>query len=153
LIAQLEDLLPASKKDIIAIGDNIPDIRKDVILLRKKLFQGRVYQFAVLVRRKIAEIVLAASIDPIILPDGDIPDHRLIGKGIVFPVGAVKTQQTVIIGKIDHPILVLDDAPVLCPCIIDVLRVIYDVRDAYCILTKGPEDNQEKKNCQTRIPG
>jgi hypothetical protein len=66
------------------------------------------------------------------------PPHRSY-----CPISAVKTQETVIIGKIDHPVLILNDPPVLGAGIIGIFGIIDDVRDTDRILAKtGKEFSQ-----------
>src|ERR1700753_2694585 len=110
IIIELVDLIPAHKKDIIAIRNYIPYV-KTVIMLWKQLFKGIIDQLAILIRREIPEVILAAGIDPVICTNGYRTDDELIGQRIVLPVIAIKAQKTLIIGEIHHPVPVLHNSP------------------------------------------
>jgi hypothetical protein len=49
-VIQLKDLFPGKKKNIIAIGDDIPDIGKRIILLQQQPLKGSIDQLPVLIR-------------------------------------------------------------------------------------------------------
>src|SRR5258708_35913604 len=85
-------LFPASEKDIVPIDHDIPDSRKNTIPLRKKPFQGSIYQLAIPVWLKIAEVVFAPDVDPVIRPYGTSAHHRLIRKGIILTTSAIKIE-------------------------------------------------------------
>ena len=102
--------------------------------LDNRVFQGGKKKFAAPVRGEISEIILTAGINPVVFSHCNGTNDGLIRKGIQFPGGTVKTEQTFQVCKVHHPVLVLCNASVFSSGAITVVVVINNVRNANGIL-------------------
>ena len=102
-------------------------------------------QGAVLVRGKIAELILPAHIDLFIGCQNDRADYGFIGQGIYFPVGVIESEQAFVVGEIQTPLLVLLDGPVLGASPVSGLFIIDDLGHPDRILSEGDKGEAGKK--------
>jgi hypothetical protein len=129
LAGPLKYLFPAHEKDIIAKGNNKPDIGKTGVFPRQERFQGKITQPPSVLGEKITELILSAHIDPVVLSDSDRSDHGLVRKRMQLPVNPVKTQEAFVIRKIHDPVPVFSNTPVLGSGIIYILCVADNIRN------------------------